>query len=112
VNCSERFAAAVASAGGRPGDVEGILADLEARHAEPHRRYHTLEHVTEVLAEVDRLSGSSDDAVVLAAWFHDAVYDVHAPSGGSEAASADLAASSSPPRASRPAHRCSSRCTA
>lgn len=70
--------------------------DLRARHAEPHRRYHTGEHVSEVLAEVARLlplEPSADaEAVVLAARFHDAIYDVRAGGGASEDASARLAA--------------------
>lgn len=71
-----------------------IRSDLAQRHAEPHRRYHTAEHVQEVLAEIDRLSPTPPASVILAAWFHDAVYDVRAPSGGSELASADLAVAS------------------
>jgi predicted metal-dependent HD superfamily phosphohydrolase len=55
-------------------------ADLVRRYREPHRAYHTLEHVAAVLAEVDRLVAAgapSDDlwTVRAAAWFHDAVYD-------------------------------------
>lgn len=74
-----------------------VGAELEQRHAEPHRRYHTAEHVAEVQAELIRLhrqvrgGGIPDDEVVIAAMFHDAVYDVHASAGTSEAASADLA---------------------
>jgi predicted metal-dependent HD superfamily phosphohydrolase len=70
--------------------------DLRARHAELHRRYHTGEHVSEVLAEVARLLPSEPDAdavaVELAARYHDAVYDVRAGGGASEDASARLAA--------------------
>ncbi len=70
-------------------------ADLLRRYAEPPRRYHDVRHLTEVLDAVDELAGHAHDpdAVRLAAWFHDAVYDVRAPAGASEAASADLAAS-------------------
>ncbi|MEV6155660.1 metal-dependent phosphohydrolase [Nonomuraea sp. NPDC052129] len=52
-------------------------AELVARWAEPHRRYHTLAHLAAVLAAVDRLADAAADpvAVRLAAWFHDAVYD-------------------------------------
>ena len=54
-----------------------IGAELDKRYAEPHRRYHTREHLTAVLDLVDELAGhaAAPDAVRLAAWFHDAVYD-------------------------------------
>ncbi|TKK84803.1 metal-dependent phosphohydrolase [Herbidospora galbida] len=54
-----------------------LVAELSARWAEPHRRYHTTRHLTEVLAAVDTLQDHAHDvrAVRLAAWFHDAVYD-------------------------------------
>ncbi|MGI8575215.1 MAG: HD domain-containing protein [Egibacteraceae bacterium] len=52
---------------------------LERRYSAPGRHYHNLEHLRQVLAEVQRLLGDVDvedpDAVRLAAWFHDAVYD-------------------------------------
>lgn len=43
---------------------------------EPHRRYHTLAHLRDVLQRVDELAdhASDPDAVRLAAWYHDAVY--------------------------------------
>ena len=68
---------------------------LLSRYREPHRRYHDVRHLTEVLDGVDALAGHARDAdaVRLAAWFHDAVYDVCEQAGASEAASADLAAS-------------------
>nr|WP_062342690.1 hypothetical protein [Herbidospora sakaeratensis] len=54
-----------------------LVAELSARWAEPHRRYHTTRHLTEVLAAVETLREHAPDlrAVRLAAWFHDAVYD-------------------------------------
>ena len=65
-----------------PGDAAAEAAvtaaglDLIARYKEPHRRYHTVRHLTEVLHVVDQLASEADDldAVRLAAWFHDAVY--------------------------------------
>ena len=50
--------------------------DLVARYEEPHRKYHNLRHLTEVLDIVDELADEAEDpdAVRLAAWFHDAVY--------------------------------------
>ena len=67
--------------------------DLVARWAEPHRRYHTLEHLTRVLDGVDEFGGHADDlaAVRYAAWFHDAVYDGGAASADNEELSARLA---------------------
>lgn len=71
-----------------------MAAELEARHREPHRRYHTLTHVGETLAEANRLldlePGADPVAVALALWFHDAVHDPTDDPGRSERASADL----------------------
>lgn len=39
------------------------------------RGYHDLRHLAEVLARIDELGEGDDTEVVLAAWFHDAVYD-------------------------------------
>jgi predicted metal-dependent HD superfamily phosphohydrolase len=53
-----------------------VLAGLEDRYAEGHRAYHNLAHVaamTELaVAERDRLTNWP--AVILAIWYHDAVY--------------------------------------
>jgi len=81
--------------GAAPGAARSVAQELVERHREPHRGYHSLEHVAEVLAEVGRLLPFEPDAdpvaVVLAAWFHDAIYDPTAGSGESEEASAELA---------------------
>ncbi|QKG25638.1 HD domain-containing protein [Actinomadura verrucosospora] len=54
-----------------------IGTELDKRYGEPHRKYHTREHLTAVLDLVDELAADAADpeAVRLAAWFHDAVYD-------------------------------------
>ncbi|GAA4306322.1 putative metal-dependent HD superfamily phosphohydrolase [Actinomadura luteofluorescens] len=54
-----------------------IGTELDRRYGEPHRRYHTRAHLTAVLDLVDELAGHAGDpdAVRMAAWFHDAVYD-------------------------------------
>ncbi len=69
---------AAASPAGGPHDR--WLDVLIARHAEPHRRYHTATHVMWVLRHVDELLatervGADADAVRAAALFHDIVYD-------------------------------------
>ncbi len=53
--------------------------DLLARWSEPHRHYHTLNHLGVVLAVVEEHSSRAEDpaAVRLAAWYHDAIYDPH-----------------------------------
>jgi predicted metal-dependent HD superfamily phosphohydrolase len=62
-----------------PGHPE-LGRQLIARYAEPQRRYHDGTHLVRVLMAVDALADEADDVgdVVLAAWFHDAVYDVRA----------------------------------
>lgn len=77
---------------GEPGAVAAAYADVERRHREPHRRYHTLDHVGAVVAWVDRWADTvpDPDAVVLAAFLHDVVYDPR--SATNEADSARTAA--------------------
>lgn len=63
------------------GAAEGAVtheafADLAARHAEPWRHYHTLKHVASVVSAV-RQAGARH-ALLLAAFFHDAIYDPRA----------------------------------
>jgi predicted metal-dependent HD superfamily phosphohydrolase len=57
--------------------ARAIGAELLARWSEPRRRYHTLDHLRAVLSAIDLLAheAADPDAVRLAAWFHDAVYD-------------------------------------
>lgn len=81
--------------GAAPGAARSVAEELVERHQEPQRRYHSLEHVHEVLAEVARLLPFEPEAdpiaVEVAAWFHDAIYDATAGPGESEEASAHLA---------------------
>ncbi len=66
-------------------DVVAACTDLRDRlveaYAAPHRRYHDTRHLAEVLCHVASLldrtpaRGVDRDALLLAAWFHDAVYD-------------------------------------
>ncbi|MGW4364991.1 HD domain-containing protein [Nocardia takedensis] len=75
-----------------PG-AEAVGADLVARYAEPHRRYHTVHHLAAMLAVIDDLAPAAVDlaAVRHAAWFHDAIYAVDR--ADNEERSADLAES-------------------
>jgi predicted metal-dependent HD superfamily phosphohydrolase len=55
-------------------DRGGLRDALLAAYRDPRRGYHDLRHLTEVLDRLDEL-GCDDPVVVLAAWFHDAVYE-------------------------------------
>lgn len=61
---------------------EHLRVRLESAYGDGTRGYHDLLHLNEVLAHVDDLMDVEDparEAVLVAAWFHDAVYD-----GGSD----------------------------
>jgi predicted metal-dependent HD superfamily phosphohydrolase len=73
---------------GARGDGQAVRDALLSRYAEPHRHYHTQQHLEECLrlfADVQRVP-PHPAAVEAALWFHDAVYDVE--SSDNEARSA------------------------
>lgn len=66
-------------------------ARVIARYAEPHRRYHTTEHLAAVLDRIEEFAADQDLFLVrLAAFFHDAVYAIPAGQVTNEEASARL----------------------
>lgn len=70
--------------------VDRVREDLVHAYSEPHRHYHTLDHIADLLQLLDEHGSSADgDAVTLAIFFHDAVYDPARQDN--EAASANLA---------------------
>ena len=74
-----------------PGEVERVGTGLLGRWGEPHRTYHDVRHLAAVLDTVGKYAATAGDAdaVRLAAWYHDAVYDP--ARADNEAASAALA---------------------
>ncbi|BBX46281.1 hypothetical protein GCM10009641_48670 [Mycobacterium cookii] len=58
-------------------DVTDVGQSLISDWSQPHRKYHNVHHLRDVLANVDELAENAADAdlVRLAAWYHDAVYN-------------------------------------
>ena len=73
------------------GDGEALQAELLARYAEPHRAYHSQQHLRECLALFAEFAHLAERPaeIDIALWFHDAIYDVHRHDN--EALSADWA---------------------
>lgn len=71
--------------------ADEVAEELERRYAEPHRSYHTMDHIESSLAWLDWAYGQAHRPaeVELALWFHDAVYD--ATRHDNEERSAELA---------------------
>jgi predicted metal-dependent HD superfamily phosphohydrolase len=71
--------------------VRELYAQLASRYSEAHRRYHTLQHLSECFDRWRELREHADRPaeVELALWFHDAIYDTQR--GDNEAQSAILA---------------------
>ncbi len=63
---------------GAAGDGEAIHAAVLLKYAEPHRAYHSLQHLAECLAAFEQAQALADHPaqVEIALWFHDAIYDV------------------------------------
>ena len=75
----------------RIGDGAGAVFDqLDRLYGESHRRYHTAEHIEHCLRQFDLAADRMDepDAVEMALWFHDAIYDI--PAKDNELRSAEL----------------------
>jgi predicted metal-dependent HD superfamily phosphohydrolase len=76
--------------GSEPPDC--VWEELQARYSEPHRAYHTLQHLQECFGwfeQVRALARQPGD-IAFALFYHDAIYDTHA--SDNEAQSAKLAA--------------------
>ncbi|MGV0656561.1 hypothetical protein ABQE48_22135 [Mycolicibacterium thermoresistibile] len=73
--------------------TEDLREDLLARWSESHRKHHTVAHLREVLEAIGVLADDGlqfdREAVELAAWFHDAIYEIGAEDN--EDRSAELA---------------------
>jgi predicted metal-dependent HD superfamily phosphohydrolase len=82
-----RLISLLSSWGADAATVAPVASDIVARYSEPHRRYHTLEHIEEMLAVADSLDATAE--VHCAVWMHDVVYEPTRP--GSEAQSAAYA---------------------
>ena len=56
--------------------AETVYLRLRELYGEPHRHYHTLQHVRHCLREFDGAAAlmADSDAVEMALWFHDAIY--------------------------------------
>lgn len=63
---------------GACGLGETIYEGLYAAYSEPHRHYHTLQHLAECLSWLDTVYSHCPfpGDVEIALWFHDAIYDV------------------------------------
>ncbi|MEN9361434.1 MAG: hypothetical protein RL095_2969 [Verrucomicrobiota bacterium] len=69
-----------------PSLPPSLFTELRAAWLEPQRFYHTLQHLGECLAILAEVAPQAREEVLLALWFHDAVYDPRAK--GNEEASA------------------------
>jgi predicted metal-dependent HD superfamily phosphohydrolase len=58
-------------------DAQTVYGELRRRYDEPFRQYHNLRHILDCLRLCDEIGPllADRDAVEIALWFHDAVYD-------------------------------------
>jgi predicted metal-dependent HD superfamily phosphohydrolase len=57
---------------------EALFQELVDRYSEPHRKYHTMQHLHECFEKLQELRplAREPQEIELALWFHDAIYDV------------------------------------
>jgi predicted metal-dependent HD superfamily phosphohydrolase len=57
-------------------NTEQVWQKLRSHYQEPHRHYHTLEHIAHCLGQLDLASDHVDEfsATEMAIWFHDIIY--------------------------------------
>jgi predicted metal-dependent HD superfamily phosphohydrolase len=63
---------------GARSDAAHLFDQLVARYSEPHRRYHSMQHLTECIErfETVRSLAQHPDEVAIGLWFHDAIYEI------------------------------------
>lgn len=73
---------------------DNLFYQLVACYSEPHRKYHTMQHLNECFTHLEKLRSLAEHPaeIELALWFHDAVYDTK--SQDNEEKSAEWARSS------------------
>ena len=78
--------------GGGSADPGRLFDEVSRRYREPHRRYHTPQHIRHCLEQFDLAADLLDDrdAVEMALWFHDVVWEAQAAPASNERRSADL----------------------
>src|SRR6185369_5490869 len=91
VTSLERWRSVWRELGASEADDE-LYHRLVACYSEPHRKYHTVQHLNECFAHLERVSSFAEHPpeVELALWFHDAIYNTHEKDN--EKRSADWAA--------------------
>jgi len=59
-------------------DGTKLYEELQSRYSEPHRKYHTLQHLSECIAWFGTVSELAEHPaeVEAALWFHDAIYEL------------------------------------
>ena len=89
----DRWSALIARVTEMPGHdrARAVFVDLYTRYTAADRHYHDIHHIDHCLQLFDTVSAlaSQPDAIELAIWFHDAIYDSH--KSDNEASSASLA---------------------
>lgn len=62
---------------GASASDDALFSRLVECYSEPHRKYHTMQHLNECFAHLDSVRSFDERAeeVELALWFHDAVYN-------------------------------------
>ena len=80
-----------------------LYAELEACYGEPHRHYHTLQHLQECFVQLELLRSAAVEAadVALALWFHDAIYDTRRHDNEARSAAWARASIADPARGAR-----------
>lgn len=91
------FTRNVVAAGGTAttDEIHAVAHRLLERWSVPHRRFHTVRHLLDVLARVDELGAETHDSalVLLGAWYHGAVFDVQILTGSTRGCEDDAASS-------------------
>jgi predicted metal-dependent HD superfamily phosphohydrolase len=72
----ERWESVWRELGASSADGE-LYHQIVASYSEPHRKYHTMQHLNECFAHLESVRSSAEHAaeIELALWFHDAIYN-------------------------------------